>query len=198
MNSHDLAQLIAPEIFVFAKERKKVRQGTSGPAAFMWHTLTQGTNTLHPRRFLPVFFSPEWRDGFIQKYYIDHGTIPPPYLSIDPFGLAEAVEYLEEDGVELVAPDPMAFSGEGYPSPCCSLPFLYNAAYFQRVMLEMRPGLERLFRENVGGAENWMNDPADLQKVRERSNAAGIAGVLRDAHARAAEWERQYTPPSLP
>jgi hypothetical protein len=36
MNSHDPAQLIAPEIFVFAKERKKVRPGTSGPAAFMF------------------------------------------------------------------------------------------------------------------------------------------------------------------
>src|SRR5215208_1066740 len=183
MNRHDLAQLIAPEIFVFAKERKKVRPGTSGPAAFIWHTLIQGASTLHPRKFLPVFFSPELRDDFIQKYYLDHGTPPPDHLSIDPFRLAEAVEYLEEDGVELVAPEPMAFSGEGYPSPCCSLPFLFNAAYFQRVMLEMRPGLERLFRENVGGAENWKNDPADLQKVRERCKAAGIAGVLRGACA---------------
>lgn len=36
-NSHDEALLIAPELFVFAKERKKVRPGTSGPAAFMWN-----------------------------------------------------------------------------------------------------------------------------------------------------------------
>jgi hypothetical protein len=196
-NSHDLAQLIAPEIFVFAKERKKVRPGTSGPAAFMWHTLTMGINTLHPRRFLPVFFSPESRENFIQKYYIDHGTIPPTHLSIDPFALAEAIEYLEEEGVELVGPDPVGFSGEGFASPYFTLPYRFNAAYYRRVMLEMRPGLERLSAENVAGAEDWMNDPADLQKVKERC-AAGIEGVLRDAHARAAEWERRYTPASLP
>jgi hypothetical protein len=197
MNSHDPAQLIAPEIFVFAKERKKVRPGTSGPAAFMWQTLTMGINTLHPRRLLPVFFSPESRENFIQKYYIDHGTIPPTHLSIDPFALAEAIEYLEEEGVELVAPDPMAFSGEGFAFQYFTLPYRFNAAYYRRVMLELRPGLEKLFAENVGGAEDWMNNPADLQKVKERC-AAGVEGVLRDAHARAAEWERQYTPPSLP
>jgi hypothetical protein len=197
-NSHDLAQLIAPEIFVFAKERKKVRPGTSGPAAFMWHTLTAGANTLHPRRLLPVFFSPELRDDFIQKYYIDHGTIPPTHISIDPFGLAETIEFLEEEGVEFVAPDPVGFSGEGFAFPYFTLPYEWSAAYYRRVMLELRPGLERLFRENVGGAENWMNDPADLQQVRERCNAAGIVGVLRNAHARAAEWERQWTPPSVP
>ena len=196
-NSHDLAQLIAPEIFVFAKERKKVRPGTSGPAAFMWHTLTMGINTLHPRRFLPVFFSPESRENFIQKYYIDHGTIPPTHLSIDPFALAEAIEYLEEEGVELVAPDPVGFSGEGFASPYLTAPYRYNAAYYRRVMLELRPGLERLFAENVADAEDWKNDPAALQKVKERC-AAGIEGVLRDAHARAAEWERQYTPSPLP
>src|SRR5918994_3137938 len=161
-NSHDLARLIAPEVFVFAKERKKVHPGTSGPAAFIWHTLTRGATTPHPQRFLPAFFVPELRDGFIQKYYVDHGMTPPPYIGMDPFGLAEAVEYLEEDGVELVAPDPIAFSGAGWPSPYCTLPFLFSAAYFRRVMLEMRPGLERLFKQNVSGAENWMNDPADL------------------------------------
>jgi hypothetical protein len=197
MNSHDPAQLIAPEIFVFAKERKKVRQGTSGPAAFMWHTLTHAASTLHPRRFLPVFFSPESRENVIQKYYIDHGMTPPTHLSIDPFALAEAIEYLEEEDVELVAPDPVGFSGGSFTSPYFTLPYLYNAAYYRRVMLEMRPGLERLFAENVGGAEDWMNDPADLQKVKERC-AAGIEGVLRDARARAAEWERQYTPSPLP
>jgi hypothetical protein len=192
--SHDLAQLIAPEIFVFAKERKKVRPGTSGPAAFIWQTLTTGINTLHPRRFLPVFFSPETRDNFIQKYYINHGTTPPAHLSIDPFGLAEAIEYLEEEGVELVAPDPVAFSDEGFADedfafpPTLTLPYSWSAAYYRRVMLEMRPGLERLFKENVDGAEDWMNDPADLQKVKERC-AAGIEGVLRDARARAGEWE---------
>jgi hypothetical protein len=196
-NSYDLAQLIEPEIFVFAKERKKVRPGTSGPAAFMWHTLTLGINMLHPRRFLPVFFSPESRENFIQKYYIDHGTIPPNHLSIDPFASAEAIEYLEEEGVEPVAPDPVGFSGGSFTSPYFTLPYLFNAAYYRRVMLEMRPGLERLSAENVAGAEDWMNDPADLQKVKERC-AAGIEGVLRDAHARAAEWERQYTPPPLP
>jgi hypothetical protein len=194
MSSHDLAQLIAPELFVFAKERKKVRPGTSGPAAFMWHTLTMGINTLHPRRLLPVFFSPESRENFIQKYYIDHGTTPPSHLSIDPFVLAEAIAYLEEEGVELVAPDPVAVVGKNLPSPYFTAPYLYDAAYYRRVMLELRPGLERLFAENVAGAEDWMNDPVSLQKVKERC-AAGIAGVLRDARARAAEWERQYTPP---
>jgi hypothetical protein len=203
MNSHDPAHLIAPEIFVFAKERKKVRPGTSGPAAFMWHTLTMGINTLHPRRFLPVFFSPESRDSFIQKYYINHGMTPPAHLSIDPFGLAEAIEYLEEEGVELVAPDPVAFSDEGFADegfafpPTITLPYEWSAAYYRRVMLELRPGLERLFKENVDGAEDWMNDPADLQKVKERC-AAGIEGVLRDARARAGEWERSFKPPSLP
>jgi hypothetical protein len=196
-NSHDEALLIAPELFVFAKERKKVRPGTSGPAAFMWHTLTEGANTLHPRRLLPVFFSPESRENFIQKYYIDHGMTPPAHLSIDPFALAEAIEFLEEEGVELVAPDPVGFSGGSFTSPYFTLPYSFNAAYYRRVMLEMRPGLERLFAENVAGAEDWMNDPADLQKVKERC-AAGIEGVLWDAHARAAEWERQWTPPSLP
>ncbi|HEY6712967.1 MAG TPA: hypothetical protein VI055_11930 [Rubrobacter sp.] len=196
-NSHDEALLIAPELFVFAKERKKVRPGTSGPAAFMWHTLTEGANTLHPRRLLPVFFSPESRENFIQKYYIDHGMTPPAHLSIDPFALAEAIEFLEEEGVELVAPDPVGFSGGSFTSPYFTLPYSFNAAYYRRVMLEMRPGLERLFAENVAGAEDGMNDPADLQKVKERC-AAGIEGVLWDAHARAAEWERQWTPPSLP
>jgi hypothetical protein len=120
-----------------------------------------------------------------------------PTTSADPFALAEAIEYLEEEGVELVAPDPVGFSGEGFASPYLTLPYRFNAAYYRRVMLEMRPGLERLSAENVAGAEDWKNDPADLQKVKERC-AAGIEGVLRDAHARAAEWERQYTPASLP
>jgi hypothetical protein len=196
-DSHDLAQLIAPELFVFAKERRKVRPGTSGPAAFMWHTLVHAASTPHPRRFLPVFFSPESRENFIQKYYIDHGTTPPAHLGIDPFALAEAVEYLEEEGVELVGADPVGFSGEGFTFPYFTLPYLFNAAYYRRVMLELRSGLERLFADNVAGAEDWMNDPADLQKVKERC-AAGIEGALRDAHARAAEFERQFTPPPMP
>ena len=196
-NSHDPAQLIAPEIFVFAKERKKVRPGTNEPAAFMWHTLTMGINTLHPRRFLPVFFSPESRENFIQKYYVDHDMTPPTHLSIDPFALAEAIEFLEEEGVELVAPDPVGYWGGSFMFPSFTLPYLFNAAYYRRVMLEMRPGLGRLFSENAAGTEDWKNDPAALQKVKERC-AAGIEGVLRDAHALAAEWERQYTPPSLP
>jgi hypothetical protein len=75
MNSHGPAQLIAPEIVVFAKERKKVRPGTSGPAAFMWHTLTMGINTLHPRRFLPVFFLPESRDNDADKTNLSPGTL---------------------------------------------------------------------------------------------------------------------------
>jgi hypothetical protein len=150
-NSHDLAQLIAPEIFVFAKERKKVRLGTSVPAAFMWHTLTMGINMLHPRRFLPIFFSPESHENFIQKYYVDHGTIPLTHLSIDPFALAEAIQYLEEEGVEIVAPDPVGFLGGSFTSPYFTLPYLFNAAYYRRVILEMRSGLERLSAENVAG-----------------------------------------------
>ena len=197
MNSHDRARLIAPELFVFAKERKKVRPGTSGPAAFMWHTFTQGANTPRPRKLLPVFFSPESRDNFIQNYYINYGMTPLPYLSLDPFELAEAIEYLEEEGLELVAPDPVALSGEGFPSPYFTLPYSFNASYYRRVMLELRPGLERLFPKNVAGAENWMNDPADLQKVKERC-APKIEDVLRHARARAAEWVRPYTPASLP
>jgi hypothetical protein len=113
-NSHDPAQLIAPEIFVFAKERKKVRPGTNGPAAFMWHTLTHAASTLHPRKFLPVFFSPESRENFIQKCYVDHDMTPPTHLSIDRFALAEAIEFLEEEGVELVAPDPVGYWGGSF------------------------------------------------------------------------------------
>jgi hypothetical protein len=78
MNSHDPAQLIEPEIFVFAKERKKVHPGTSGPAAFIWHTLTQEANTLHPRRFLAVFFSPESRENFIQRLRSGRGNTRRP------------------------------------------------------------------------------------------------------------------------
>ena len=189
MNSHDQARLIAPRVFVLAKRREKVRPGTSGPAAFTWYTLAHGPDT-EPRGLLPVF-SPESLDDFIRDHFIKHGKAPHPHLSIDPSGLAEAIDYLRGAGVELVALDPVALSGEGYGFQQVVLPFLFSAAYYSRVMHELHAGLEKLFAENVAGNENWMNDPADLQEIKDRC-ARRMEAVLLDAHSRAEEWEERH------
>jgi hypothetical protein len=96
------------------------------------------------------------------------------------------LEFLEPEGVESVAIDPMST----YPGQWSDPWEIMSADYFRRLAEEMSPGLDRLFAEVVwelGHSEDW-DAPQNLRKVK-RLSALRVEEVVKDAHARIQEWE---------
>jgi hypothetical protein len=99
------------------------------------------------------------------------------------FALAEVIEYLED--VRRVVFDPEATATMAWSNPQLTM----SASYFCRLAREIRPGAENLFEgaeAQVGG--DWFSNPDDLLKIKQRCEPS-VSKLVRDAHARAEEWE---------
>ncbi len=172
------ADFLAPQYFV-AVDEKAERRGPGGPAAFDWRTLDAGG-------VLPAFSSLELFLNFVHTYYAGEGEALPVHLKIDAFGLSRVLEHLKPVGVVSVAIDPVATAAGEWADPWETM----TAAYYRRLVEEMRPGLEGLFAEAVArlGASGDWRTPQNVREV-QRWCAPRIEGVAKDAHARAQEWE---------
>jgi hypothetical protein len=176
-NSLTGAFFIAPKYFVPMDRKESPKHG--GPAAFNWRTLDDG-------RIFPAFTSLELFLKFVRTYYAGEGSTEPRHLNLSAFDLAELLEFLEPEGVESVAIDPMTT----YPGQWSDPWEIMSADYFRRLAEEMCPGLDRLFAEVVaelGVPEDW-HIPKNLRKVK-RQCAGRVEEVVKDTHARIQEWE---------
>jgi hypothetical protein len=172
------AFFLAPKYFVPVDDQNEPRKH-GGPAAFNWRTLDEGS-------ILPAFTSLELFLDFVQTYYAGEGSTVPAHLNLKAFELADVLEFLEPEGVEAVAIDPVSNRAGQWSDPWETM----SAEYFRRLAEEMRPGLNRLFAEVVaelGYSEDW-DAPQSLRKVK-RLSAPRVDDVVKDAHARIQEWE---------
>jgi hypothetical protein len=171
------AFFIAPKYFVPMDRKESPKHG--GPAAFNWRTLDEGS-------ILPAFTSLELFLKFVRTYYAGEGSTEPRHLNLKAFELAEVLEYLEPEGVESVAIDPMT----NYPGQWSDPWEIMSTDYFRRFAEEICPGLDRVFAEVVWGlghSEDWRT-PLNIRKVK-RWSAPRVEEVVKDAHARIQEWE---------
>ena len=172
------AFFLAPKYFVPVDDRKEPRKH-GGSAAFNWRTLDEGS-------ILPAFTSLELFLDFVQTYYAEEGSTVPVHLNLKAFELADVLEFLEPEGVESVAIDPVSNRAGQWSDPWETM----SADYFRRLTEEMRPGLDRLFAEIVselGDSEDWRT-PLNIRKVK-RWSASRVEEVVKDAHARIQEWK---------
>jgi hypothetical protein len=171
------AFFLAPKYFVPMDRKESPKHG--GPAAFNWRTLDEDS-------ILPAFTSLELFLDFVRTYYAGEGSTEPRHLALKAFDLAELLEFLEPEGVECVAIDPVSNRAGQWSDPWETM----SADYFRRLADEMRPGLDRLFAEVVaelGDSEDWRT-PLNIRKVK-RWSASRVEEVVKDAHARIQEWK---------
>jgi hypothetical protein len=171
------AFFLAPKYYVPMDRKEPPKHG--GPAAFNWRTLDEGS-------ILPAFTSLELFLHFVRTFYAGEGSTEPRHLALKALDLAELLEFLEPEGVESVAIDPMTT----YPGQWSDPWEIMSADYFRRLAEEMRPGLDRLFAEVVaelGVSEDW-HTPKNIRKVK-RLCAGRVEAVIKDAHARTQEYE---------
>jgi hypothetical protein len=171
------AFFIAPKYFVPMDRKESPKHG--GPAAFNWRTLDEGS-------ILPAFTSLELFLDFVRTYYAGEGSTEPRHLALKAFDLAELLEFLEPEGVESVAIDPVSNRAGQWSDPWETI----SADYFRRLAKEMLPGLDKLFAEVVaelGDSEDWRT-PLNIRKVK-RWSASRVEEVVKDAHARIQEWK---------
>jgi hypothetical protein len=170
------AELIVPSCFVAAKMKDQPQDFSSRAEFFDWLTLDEGTT-------LPAFSTRWWCRDFVQMYWAgDSHTMPRPLLR-GVFDLAEVLEYLVD--VKRVVFDPNATATMAWSNPQSTM----SARYVRRLAREMRPDTEKVFEEakaQVGG--DWFRNPDKLLKIKELCEPS-VLEVMRDAHARIAEWE---------
>jgi len=174
------AELIVPSFCVAAKMKDQPQPFNSRAELFDWFTLDEGTT-------LPAFSTPWWCRDFVQTYRAGNShTMPRPLLR-SVFALAEVIEYLE--GVERVVFDPESTATGTWSNP----QLIMSASYFRRLASEMRPDTEKVFEEakaQVGG--DWLSNPDDLWRIKLLCEPS-VSKVVRNAHARAEEWEVKDT-----
>ena len=176
------AFFLAPKYFVPVDRKESVNHG--GNAAFHWRTLDEGS-------ILPAFTSLESFLNFVQTYCAGEGSTEPVRMDLKVFELADVLEFLEREGVESVAIDPMT----NYPGRWSDPWETMSADYVRRLAEEMRPGLDTLFAEVVaelGDSEDWRTRQ-NIRKVK-RWSASRVEEVVKDAHARIQEWETRKGP----
>jgi hypothetical protein len=175
------AELIAPSCYVAAKMKDQPRNINCRAELFDWLTLDEGTT-------LPAFSSPWWCRDFVRTYWAGDSHTMPRCLNRSVFALADVVDHLKD--VKRVVFDPEATATMTWSNPQSTM----SASYICRLARELRPDLEKSFKEaeaQVSG--DWSKNPDDLLRLKERCDA-GIAKVLRDAHARVANWEAKADP----
>ena len=170
------AELIVPSFRVAAKMKGQPQAFNCRAELFDWLTLDEGTT-------LPVFSTYWWCRDFVQTYWTGDSCTMPRSLNRSVFALAEVVEYLED--VKRVVFDPEATATRAWSNPQLTM----SASYFCRLAEEMRPDAEDLFEvaeAQVGG--DWFSNPDDLLRIKLLCEPS-VSEVVRNAHARAAEWE---------
>jgi len=170
------AELIAPSCYVAAKMKDQPQPFNSRVELFDWFTLDEGTT-------LPAFSSPWWCRDFVQTYWTGDSDTMPRCLNRSVFALADVVAYLKD--VKRVVFDPEATATRAWSNPQLTM----SASYFCRLAEEMRPDAEDLFEvaeAQVGG--DWFSNPDDLLRIKLLCEPS-VSEVVRNAHARAAEWE---------
>ena len=170
------AELIVPSIWVAAKMKDQPQAFNSRAELFDWLTLDEGTT-------LAAFSTYWWCRDFVQAYWTGDSYTMPRSLNRSVFALAEVIEYLED--VRRVVFDPEATATMAWSNPRLTM----SASYFCRLAREIRPDAENLFEgaeAQVGG--DWFSNPDDLLRIKELSEPS-VSKVVRDAHARTAEWE---------
>jgi len=170
------AELMVPSFSVAAKMKDQPQAFNSRAELFDWLTLDEGTS-------LPVFSTP-WRcRDFVQTYHAGNShTMHRPLLR-SVFALAEVLEYLED--VRRVVFDPKATATTAWSNPQLTM----SASYLCRLAREIRPDAEDLFKvaeAQVGG--DWFSNPDDLLRITLLCEPS-VSKVVRNAHARAEEWE---------
>jgi hypothetical protein len=170
------AELIVPSFCIAAKMKDQPQAFNSRAELFDWFTLDEGTT-------LPAFSTPWWCRDFVQIYWAgDSHTMPRPLLR-SVFELAEVLEFLED--VRRVVFDPEATATMAWSSPQLTM----SASYFRRLAREIRPDAENLFEvaeAKVSG--DWFSNPDALLQIKELCEPS-VSKVVRNAHARAEEWE---------
>lgn len=170
------AELIVPSFRVAAKMKDQPQAFNCRAELFHLRTLDRGTT-------LPAFSTPWWCQDFVQIYWAGDNHTMPRSLLRGVFELAEVLEYLVD--VKRVVFDPNATATNAWSNPQSTM----SASYFRRLAREMRPDTEKVFEEakaQVGG--DWFSNPDKLLKIKELCEPS-VSEVMRDAHARTAEWE---------
>ena len=173
------ARCIAPQYYVAVNPKDELEGITSRLERCHWCTLDGG-------RVLPAFSFAEWCQDFVNTYYAGEGPPLPRPRNQDALALAEVLEYLEPQGTQYVAFDPIAMAPGKWMRPWQ----IVTASYWRRLATEMRPPLEKLFAEKaseVGGVHN----PDDLWRVKEIC-APSVSEIVQYAHARTSEWELDH------
>src|SRR5687767_12041050 len=101
---------------------------------FDWLTLDEGTT-------LSAYSTPWWCRDFVRTYWAGDSQAMPRPLLRDVFALAEVLEYLED--VERIVFDPEAIATRVWSNPQSTM----SASYFCRFAREVRPDLEKSFKE---------------------------------------------------
>jgi hypothetical protein len=170
------AELIAPSCYVAARMKDQPQPFNCRAELFDWFTLDEGTT-------LPAFSSPWWCRDFVQTYCSGNSHTMPRPLNRSVFALADVVDYLKD--VKRVVFDPEATAIKVWSNPQSTM----SASYLCRLTKEMRPDIENLFKgaEAQVGAD-WISNPDHLLTIKELCEPS-VSAMMRNAHARAAEWE---------
>jgi hypothetical protein len=173
------ARFIAPQYYVAVNSKDELEGISSRLERCHWCTLDGGS-------VLPAFSFRKWCRDFDKTFYAGEGSTLPRTLNQDALSLAEGLEYLEPQGTQYVAFDPIAMAPGKWMRPWQ----IVTASYWRRLATEMRPPLEKLFAEKateVGG----VHTPDDLWKVKELC-APSVPEIVQYARARASEWELNH------